>query len=82
MTLGLILPLSGCIVILLRPFLLSLSLNTLIAPCLHTLSLLLEHHLMLFKVFLFVATALLPSAVAVHRAELSLQAAVLLIWHL
>ena len=53
MTLGLILPLSDYVVILLRPcLLLSPLLNTLIVPGLHGLSLLLGHRLMLFQVML------------------------------
>ena len=53
MTLGLILPLSGCVVTLLRPcLLLSPLLNILTVPGLHGLSLLLGHRLMLFQVML------------------------------
>ena len=82
---ALILPLSSCAVILLRPFLLLPSLNTLIAPGLHTLSLLLEHRPTppdAVQGDVAAHTALLPSAVAVYMVELSLQAAVILVWHL
>ena len=81
-------PIPAYVVNLLRPFLLSLSLNTLIAPVLHLLTLLPDHPLLpLFKGDVALQgpaaaaahTALLPSVVTVHVLALILQAAGILV---